>query len=37
MSVSIGPGMTAYTLTPRPASSARSDWVTDSEAALETE
>jgi len=37
MSVSIGPGSTAWTLTPCPASSARSDWVSDSEAALETE
>lgn len=37
MSVPIGPGSTAWTLTPRPASRGRSDWVSDSDAAFETE
>ena len=37
MSVSTGPGMTACTLTPRPASSARSDCVSESSAAFDAE
>ena len=37
MSVSVGPVRTAWTRTPRPASEARSDWVRENAAALETE
>jgi hypothetical protein len=37
MSVSTGPVRTACTRTPRPASSARSDWVRENAAALESE
>ena len=37
MSVSTGPVRTACTLTPCPASSARSDWVSENAAALEIE
>jgi hypothetical protein len=35
MSVSIGPAMTACTLTPRPAASARTDWESENAAAFE--
>jgi hypothetical protein len=37
MSVSTGPGRTACTRTPCPATQARSDWVKENAAAFETE
>ena len=37
MSVSTGPGITACTLTPRPARTARSDCVSENSAAFEAE